>query len=137
MVVILIGIAIQVIAIFVMLLQFVLFPSLTMYQIGLIGWIAGALYSFCFPFYLKIRSGELTLRDLNVAYLVSFLSNLAIGVVLSLILFETFLIPEGGQLIVLITAFWFSAGLDSQGLKQILKAIGAVDKAAERWNFNE
>ena len=115
------------------MLQLVL-PSFTAYEIALIGWILGAIYSLLLPFYLKVRSNQLTWSEFNVGYLINFVITIITGVAFSLLVFAVWVIPEGSQIVVFITAFFIAAGLDEAALKRLLKAIGAYEAIYNRLN---
>jgi len=95
------------------------------FQISMIGWILGTLWTLLFPFYLKIRKGELTLADFNYGYLVNFFTTLAIGVFVSLLVFEFWLIPTAeADWLIFIISFLTAAGMDDTILKELYKWIG-------------
>jgi len=99
----------------------------TQYEIAMIGWILGALFTLLFPFYLKVRDGQLTWSDFNIGYLINFAITLAIGVLVSLLVFAVWVIPVGSQLTVFAIAFLTSAGFDQTVMKQVLKLLGVYE----------
>ena len=99
----------------------------TQYEIAMIGWVLGALFSLLFPFYLKVRDGQLTWADFNIGYLINFVITLGTGVMVSLLVFSIWIIPEGSQIVVLVIAFLTSAGFDDTVMKQVLKLLGVYE----------
>ena len=99
----------------------------TQYEIAMLGWILGALFTLIFPFYLKVRDGQLSWSDFNIGYLINFAMTLGIGVLVSLLVFSVWIIPEGSQIVVFVIAFFTSAGFDDAVMKQILKLLGVYE----------
>lgn len=99
----------------------------TQYETAMIGWILGAIFTLLFPFYLKVRDGQLTWSDFNVGYLINFAMTLGVGVLVSLLVFAVWIIPEGSQIVVFVIAFLTSAGFDDTVMKQILKVLGVYE----------
>jgi len=114
-----------------MLLQLVL-TSLTAYQIALIGWILGAIFSLVYPFYLKVRKGKLFWSDFNYGYVVNFIITIITGVGASLLIFAVWIIPEGSQLVVLVTAFLMAAGFDQEVIIRVLGKLGLYQALYDR-----
>lgn len=106
--------------------------GLTTFDIGFLGWVLGALYSLILPFYLKIRSGQLTWSDFNYGFIVNFITTIVIGLGVSIALFATWSFPAGGDLVLFATAFFMAAGIDDTLLKEILKVLGVYRKIAKR-----
>lgn len=104
----------------------------TTYEMALYGWILGALFTLLFPFYLKVRAGDLTWSDFNYGYLVNFLITIFVGVTIALGIFEMWIIPEGSQFIIFIVSFLTSAGFDDSVIKEILKIIGLYESVWKR-----
>ena len=121
-----------VIVIVIMLMQDIvgIFLSLSTEQWALIGWILGALYSLLGIFYLKVRRGDLTWADFNVGFLINFVTNLFLGVAVSLLIFFTWTIPDGSWWAVLLISFGASAGIDQELIIRILKVIGIYKRTA-------
>ena len=97
------------------------------YEIAMIGWILGAIFTLLFPFYLKVRDGQLTWKDFNIGYLINFAITLGAGVLVSLLVFSIWIIPEGSQITVFVIAFLTSAGFDQTVMKQVLKLLGVYE----------
>ena len=94
------------------------------FEIALLGWFLGTLWTLLEPFFWKVHKGELTWADFNYGYIVNFFTTLAIGVFISLTLFTMWTIPQEVGWLVLITAFLTAAGLDDTVLKELFKWIG-------------
>ena len=103
------------------------FLTLTIDQWALVGWIFGALYSLILPFYFKVHAGTLTWSDFNIGYIVNFLITLGTGVAISLLVFATWIIPEGAWFIVLAMAFMTAAGFDQELIIKVLNRIGVYE----------
>lgn len=102
------------------------------FQIGMIGWILGTLWTLLFPFYLKIKKGELTLADFNYGYLVNFLTTIAIGIFVSLLVFEMWMIPVEADWLVFVIAFLTAAGMDDTVLKELFKWMGLYERLKDK-----
>jgi len=109
--------------------------GLTIFEIALIGWILGTLWTLLEPFYWKIHKGELTLADFNYGYLVNFFTTLAIGVFVSLLVFEMWMIPSEADWLVFIMAFLTAAGMDDTVLKELFKWIGLYKRLEKKVTY--
>ena len=103
-----------------------------MFQIAMIGWILGTLWTLLMPFYLKIRKGELTLADFNYGYMVNFLTTIAIGIFASLVIFEAWPIPTEADWLVFAMAFLSAAGMDDTVLKELFKWVGLYERLKKK-----
>lgn len=107
--------------------------GLLTFQIAMIGWILGTLWTLLEPFYWKIRKGELTWADFDYVYFVNFFSTLLIGVFLGLLVFEFWTIPAGADWVAFVIAFLTAAGLDDTVLKELFKWTGLYERIKDRY----
>jgi len=105
------------------------FPT---FQLGMIAWILGTLWTLLLPFYLKIRKGELTWGDFNYGYLVNFFTTIAIGIFAGLLVFEMWTIPLEVDWLVFVISFLTAAGMDDTVLKELFKWLGLYERLKKR-----
>lgn len=106
--------------------------ELEIFDFAMIGWILGTLWTLLFPFYLKIKKGELTLADFNYGYLVNFFTTLAIGIFVSMFVFTTWAIPVESGWMVFVISLLTAAGMDDTILKEFFKWVGLYKKLENR-----